>query len=201
MKSLTLSLNKSKTTQETINLLTQGWETYRKNAVIYSLYTLLASSLMWVLSSIPFASSLIFPFYMAGLYTAIKAAEGKNILTLHDFLNINKESFNLIFTAGTLSSLLTFVGFLALIVPGAYAFCAYAFVIPFSIEEENANLKAWNILERSRTILHENTKQVCSMMACYFLITLLALLPLGLGLFVSVPFIACVNYRLYKKVK
>ncbi len=201
MKTLVLNLNNSKTIQEVSFLFKQGWETYRRNALPYSLYTLLSSGLMWALSSIPFASSLVFPLYMAGLYTAIKSSEEKEILTLTDFLNIEKVNFGAILKVGALTSLLTMIGFIAFIIPGAYAFCSYAFTTPLVLDANNKNLTAWEILEKSRGVFHSNSNLILVMMSSYFLISILALLPLGLGLFISTPFLACVNYSLYKKLK
>lgn len=197
----TLTLNKTESIEELVLLLKEGWETYRQNAFLYSLYTFLTSLVLWSLSAVPFTATVIFPFYLAGLYTAIKKAEHKDELTIQDFLAFKKENLNLIFTTGALSSLLIGLGLIALVIPGFYALCAYNFTTPLVLEKENQKMKAWGLLEHSRNIFHKNAKRILLMMCAYTIITLLAIIPFGLGLFISMPLIACINFNLFKKIK
>ncbi|MFG1591901.1 hypothetical protein [Halobacteriovorax sp. CON-3] len=201
MNQLLINFKESKTINELSEVLDTGWQTYKDNALIYSGFTLAFTLLVWILSAIPFSSCLITPFYLAATYTAITRSETQKQLTIYDFLLIPKEKFNLIFITGSLSTLITFFGVILFIIPGIYFFASYLFVMPLSLEQDEQNTKAWELLEKSRKIFSENYQIILAATLIYLVLALLAVLSLGLGLFIVTPLIACINYQLYKKLK
>ncbi|MFG1499516.1 hypothetical protein ABMA70_04845 [Halobacteriovorax sp. XZX-3] len=201
MNQLLINFKESKTLNELTEILDSGWQIYKSNALLYSSFTLGFSLLLWALSIIPFASGLLTPFFLASFYTAIIKSETKKEITIYDFIAIPKEKFNLIFISGSLSSLITFFGFILFILPGLYFFASYLFVMPLTLEKQNDKSSAWEILEESRKIFTNNYKIITAAVFVYIALALLGALALGLGLFITIPLITCINYQLYKKIK
>ncbi|WP_412469787.1 MULTISPECIES: hypothetical protein [unclassified Halobacteriovorax] len=201
MNQLLINFKESKTLNELTEILDSGWQTYKSNALLYSSFTLGFSLLLWALSIIPFASGLLTPFFLASFYTAIIKSETKKEITIYDFIAIPKEKFNLIFISGSLSSLITFFGFILFILPGLYFFASYLFVMPLTLEKQNDKSSAWELLEESRKIFTNNYKIITAAVFVYIALALLGALALGLGLFITIPLITCINYQLYKKIK
>ncbi|WP_412471612.1 hypothetical protein [Halobacteriovorax sp. RT-1-4] len=201
MNQLLINFKESKTLNELTEILDSGWQTYKSNALLYSSFTLGFSLLLWALSIIPFASGLLTPFFLASFYTAIIKSKTKKEITIYDFIAIPKEKFNLIFISGSLSSLITFFGFILFILPGLYFFASYLFVMPLTLEKQNDKSSAWEILEESRKIFTNNYKIITAAVFVYIALALLGALALGLGLFITIPLITCINYQLYKKIK
>lgn len=91
----------------------------------------------------------------------------------------------LLITAALLASILTFVGFILLIIPGIYLAVSYTFVQWIIID--NPGVTAWQALEISRKIVLKHFFKVLLLGIALGFIAAVSAIPLGIGLFWTMP--------------
>lgn len=99
--------------------------------------------------------------------------------------------------AALLSSVLTFVGFLLLIVPGIYLSIAYLLIFPLVVDK---GMDPWQALEASRKAIHPCWFKVFGLYFVMTLICLLSMIPLGLGMIWTLPMFVMVSAILYREL-
>lgn len=96
-----------------------------------------------------------------------------------------------------LSTVLTFVGFLLLLLPGIYLSLAYMLVIPLVVDK---GMRPWPALEASRKAIHQCWFKVFGLYFVMVLIYLVSMIPLGLGMIWTLPMFVMVNAILYREL-
>ncbi len=96
-----------------------------------------------------------------------------------------------------LVSLLSFIGFLLLIIPGIYLSIAYLLVIPLIIDKE---MGPWQAMEASRKAIQQHWFKVFGLYLLMGCICFLSSIPLGLGLIWTVPMFIMVGGILYREI-
>ena len=99
--------------------------------------------------------------------------------------------------AAVLMTLLIFVGYVLLIVPGIYLSVAYLFALPLLVQEQMGIVEA---LEASRKALTHCWFNVFGLLLVLALINGLAAVPLGIGLIWSVPLTVVSIGLAYRKI-
>ncbi|MFN2366607.1 MAG: hypothetical protein ABR523_09140 [Desulfurivibrionaceae bacterium] len=96
-----------------------------------------------------------------------------------------------------LTSILTFIGFFLLVIPGIYLSVAYALVIPLIIDKE---MSPWQAMEASRKGVQRHWFKVFGLYIVMSIICFISAIPMGLGLIWTVPMFFMVNGILYREV-
>ncbi len=90
--------------------------------------------------------------------------------------------------ASLLSGIFIILGMALLIIPGIYLAIAYSFVNQLIIDR---NLGFWQAMETSRKIITKQWFSFLGLVLILSLINIVGLIPVGLGLFVTVPLTIC----------
>lgn len=130
-----------------------------------------------------FVSGGISTLFMAGLvYMGVRKAAGDKVswdMIFGGFpLAVN------IIIAMFLQSLLIVVGFLLLVLPGIYLAVGYAMTLPLIVDRK---LSPWQAMEVSRKGVHKVWWKVAGLFLIMGVVSLVALLPLGIGLIWAWP--------------
>lgn len=102
-----------------------------------------------------------------------------------------------IVVSSLLVTVLTFVGFLLLIVPGLYLTFAYMLVVPLVVDK---GMGPWQAMEASRQAIHRHWFKVFGLYFVMALIYLVSMIPLGLGMIWTMPMFVMVNAILYREL-
>ncbi len=174
----------------------EGWEVFRKDAGTCIAFAVLGCIALILVNFIPFA----------GVFVSAPFVAGFIIISLMSFQNQRPEFKNyfwgfrhflplLLFTI--VSSVFITIGVVAFVVPGIYLSVAYLFAPSLIIEK---NLDFWPSMEISRKKVN---KQFFGLLCFFFLLLLINLLgciPMGLGLFITVPLSACITTAAYRDI-
>jgi hypothetical protein len=88
------------------------------------------------------------------------------------------------FIAGLLTTLLTYLGFILLILPGIYLAIAYCMTMPLIVDRK---LRPWLALETSRRAVTKRWFQYFGLLFMVGLLVFISAIPLGIGLIWSAP--------------
>lgn len=83
-----------------------------------------------------------------------------------------------------LSLILMFIGYLLLVLPGIYLTVGYGLALPLVVDKK---MSPWQALETSRKAIHKVWWRFFALMLLLTLITVIAAIPLGIGLIWVVP--------------
>ncbi|RLA68599.1 MAG: hypothetical protein DRG24_10015 [Epsilonproteobacteria bacterium] len=89
------------------------------------------------------------------------------------------------------------IGFILLVLPGIYLATAYMFTLPLIVDK---NLTLWDAMESSRKAVTAHWFKLFGFNMLMALIITLSALPLGIGLFWTVPLAFIGNGILYRKI-
>lgn len=92
---------------------------------------------------------------------------------------------------------LTFMGFLLLIIPGIYLSIGYSLALPLVLDK---GLRPWQAMETSRKAIHKQWFKVFGLYLVLMLICLISIIPLGLGLIWTIPMFILTSGILYREV-
>ncbi len=116
-------------------------------------------------------------------------------------------SFNMMFSyfsvtgtvilAGFFSTILTWVGFLLLIIPGLYLAIAYGLIIPLIADKK---LSAWQAMEASRKAITKRWFKIFGLYLVMGIILIISVIPLGLGLIWTYPMMVALMGILYREI-
>jgi uncharacterized membrane protein/DNA-directed RNA polymerase subunit RPC12/RpoP len=96
-----------------------------------------------------------------------------------------------------LATVLTFVGFLLLLLPGIYLSLAYMLVIPLIVDK---GMGPWQAMEASRQAIHQCWFKAFGLYFVMVLIYLVSIIPLGLGMIWTLPMFVMVSAILYREL-
>ncbi|MBS7661857.1 hypothetical protein I0D00_07825 [Pseudomonas lalucatii] len=141
------------------------------------------------------ASALAYPF-MAGInMVGIRRAADQPISFNEIFSHFGR-TLPLMLTAVSMT-LLIYAGMLLLILPGLYLGVAYMLAVPLVVER---GLSPWQALEASRKAIGQHWFKVFGLFLLLGLITLVSMLPLGIGLVWSIPLFVIAMGVLYRTI-
>ena len=116
-------------------------------------------------------------------------------------------SFNMMFSyfsvtgtvilAGLFSTILTWIGFLLLIIPGLYLAIAYGLIIPLIADKK---LSAWQAMEASRKAITKRWFKIFGLYLVMGIILVISAIPLGLGLIWTYPMMVSLIGILYREI-
>lgn len=99
--------------------------------------------------------------------------------------------------SSVLVTVLTFIGFLLLLLPGLYLSVAYLLVMPLIVDK---GMTPWQAMEASRQAIHQHWFKVFGLYIVMMLICLVSLIPLGLGMIWTLPMFMMVGAILYREL-
>ena len=141
------------------------------------------------------ASALAYPF-MAGInMIGIRRAADQSISFNEIFSHFGR-TLPLVITA-VLMMLLIYLGMFLLIIPGLYLAVAYMLAIPLVVER---GLSPWQALEASRKAISQHWFKTFGLFLLLGLITLVSVIPLGIGLVWSIPLFVIAMGVLYRTI-
>ena len=97
-----------------------------------------------------------------------------------------------------LTTVMISVGLLLFILPGIYLSLAYAFSLLLVILE---GLGPWQAMEESRRIITAHFMDYLVFAVLALIVNVVAAIPFGLGLFVSIPVTLAAQYALYVELR
>jgi hypothetical protein len=141
------------------------------------------------------ASALAYPF-MAGInMIGIRRAADQPISFNEIFSHFGR-TLPLVITA-VVMMLLIYLGMFLLIIPGLYLAIAYMLAIPLVVER---GLSPWQALEASRKAISQHWFKTFGLFLLLGLITLVSVIPLGIGLVWSIPLFVIAMGVLYRTI-
>ncbi|MCK5918983.1 MAG: hypothetical protein KAG34_11175 [Cocleimonas sp.] len=99
--------------------------------------------------------------------------------------------------AGLFSTILTWVGFILLIIPGLYLAIAYGLIIPLIADKK---LSAWQAMEASRKAITKRWFKIFGLYLVMGIIIMVSAIPLGLGLIWTYPMMVSLMGILYREI-
>jgi hypothetical protein len=129
-----------------------------------------------------FASVMSYPF-MAGIsMVGIRRAANQPISFNEIFSHFGR-TLPILITA-LMSTVLIYLGFLLLVIPGIYLAIAYMLAIPLVVER---GLSPWQAMEASRKAISQHWFKVFGLVLLLVLISMIGAIPLGIGLIWTIP--------------
>lgn len=175
---------------KTETYLRKGYDLFRAKPEVFIVYTIL----YFLLSSV--GSFIVSGPLTAGFFIAAHRLNRKQTLSLDNMF----EGFQLflpLFLFSLISGILTFFGFLALILPGIYLAVAWAFAVPIIVF---AKADFWEAMEMSRKLIHKEWFSFFGFLLVVLLINILGALLCGIGLLFTVPITSCAIYAAYEDI-
>jgi len=96
-----------------------------------------------------------------------------------------------------LQTILVTIGFILLVIPGIYLFVGYILVLPLILDK---GMGPWEALEASRKAIHKKWWTVFGLCLVMVLISIVAMIPLGLGLIWTIPMFFVLTGVLYVRL-
>lgn len=184
----------SKLKPDTIAYIAEGWQIYKREPVLLSGVTLLMVICSAIAGSIPFASALVTPPLLAGIYVMVMRIERGDQVRFSNYFDGFRWWLPLVL-ASLVMSLFISLGILLLVLPGLYLALAYGFT---SLNIIDAGQNFWPAMENSRKLITANFWQYLLLALLFLLICILGAIPFGLGLLVAVPVCLAAQYAFYR---
>jgi len=96
-----------------------------------------------------------------------------------------------------ISTILGFLAFLALIIPGIYLVVGWTFAIPFIIF---GGMEFWDAMEYSRKLITKKWWNILGLLLLLFLINLAGAMVFLVGLLFTVPITYCAIYAAFEDI-
>ena len=181
--------------------ISEAFKVFKMNIGGFIGYTLIAYGIAIGVSFIPIvgsiANSLITPALFFGFaWVTHKVIRKEPIDSFNEFFK-GFEFFVPLMIAGILVSLITFLGFLLLIIPGIYLAVSYlwtSYIVVFGQKE------GWPAMELSRKLISKNWWSFLGLGLLLTLINLIGALLLGVGLLVTIPVSVIAIYLTFEKI-
>ena len=139
--------------------------------------------------------ALMAPLLIGVIALAIRRAAGMPVSFSMAFAYLGKAP--VLIGAGLLTTLLTYLGFALLVIPGIYLSVAYGMTLPLLAFHE---LGAWKAMETSRKAISHKWFQVFGLYLVVGLLVGLSALPLGIPLIWTMPWAVLVMGVLYRRI-
>lgn len=178
------------------NYVSRGWEIFKANAGMMIGFVIIQGFISGFTAFIPFIGIAVQCCLSAGFYlTCQKISNGEDI-EFGDFFK-GFDHFKEMLFGGTIMSIMVFIGTLFFFLPGLYLAIAYGFMIPLIAL---GRMPFWEAMETSRKIITKNWFMFFIMGFVYGGIILLGFLAFGIGVWVAMPVILCIQYAIYEGV-
>lgn len=128
------------------------------------------------------ATALAYPFLAGVTMVGIRRAAGQPLTANELFSHFSRATA--LISAALLITLMTYLGFFLLIIPGIYLSVAYMLAIPLIVER---GLSPWKAMEVSRKAVTQQWFKIFGLLLLLALIQIVSLIPLGIGLVWSIP--------------
>ncbi|NTV14428.1 MAG: hypothetical protein HGA96_10935 [Desulfobulbaceae bacterium] len=99
--------------------------------------------------------------------------------------------------ASFLLTIMTFLGFLLLLIPGIYLSLGYMLTIPLIVEK---GMGPWQAMEASRKAIHQHWFKIFGLYLTMGIIYILSMIPLFLGVIWTLPMFVMVGGILYREI-
>ncbi len=99
--------------------------------------------------------------------------------------------------ASILITVLTYVGFALLILPGIYLSIAYSFTLPLIVDKK---LDIWGAMEVSRQAVTKNWFTIFGVNISLVLLVMVSAIPMGVGLIWTIPLLMIAQGVMYRKI-
>ncbi len=173
-------------------ILNRSWDLFKENAgnliVLFLIYFVIVFSASFVFGFVPLfgwvLSGIVYTAMLAGIYYAylkILRGEGANV---NDVFMPFKEVLNNIVIMSIIKTIFIAIGFLLFIIPGIYLVVSYLFAELLIVDKK---MDAWEALEESRKRITKKWFSYFAFLVVLAVINFLGLIPLGLGLIVTMP--------------
>lgn len=94
-------------------------------------------------------------------------------------------------------TILTYIGFALLVLPGIYLSVAYSFTLPLMVDKK---LDIWGAMEVSRQAVTTHWFTVFGVNIALVLLTVVSAIPMGIGLIWTVPLVMIAQGVMYRKI-
>jgi len=171
--------------------LKTGWELFKRYPGGFIGFSLVYFLIQIALAMVPFvgwvASAALSPVLLMGYFIAsAKMLQGRNPQFGDFFLGFR--FFSPLLLTALVGGLLTGIGWLLLIIPGAYLMVGYLFAASLVVDRR---LDYWPALELSRTAVNPIWFGMFGFFLLLVLVNLLGVIALGVGLLISLPVSSC----------
>ena len=102
-----------------------------------------------------------------------------------------------LFFASVLVTLLTYVGFALLVLPGLYLSIAYSFTLPLIVDKK---LDIWGAMEVSRQAVTKHWFTIFGVNISLMLLVMFSAIPMGIGLIWTIPLLLIAQGVMYRKI-
>lgn len=180
--------------------LSEGWNLFRKAPLLLALYTLIFLGVITLLNFIPLigaiVSAIVIPILIGGFYVGIKKLDDANSVEIGDFFE-SSDNWLQLFVFGVVSGLLVSLGYLLLVLPGIWFSVAILFGYPLVVF---AKIEFWDSIKISANIINKKWFNFFGLVIVLILINIVGTIPVGLGLFITIPFSFATIYACYKDI-
>lgn len=180
--------------------LSEGWNLFRKAPLLLALYTLIFLCVITLLNFIPLigaiVSAIVIPILIGGFYVGIKKLDDANSVEIGDFFE-SSDNWLQLFVFGVVSGLLVSLGYLLLVLPGIWFSVAILFGYPLVVF---AKIEFWDSIKISANIINKKWFNFFGLVIVLILINIVGTIPVGLGLFITIPFSFATIYACYKDI-
>lgn len=167
--------------------LGEGWQIIKGNLGWFIGYTLLLVLIQAALQAVPILGSLASiavsgPLNAGYYFVALQMRRGQPV-EFRDFFN-GFNFFLALLLAGLVSSVLIFIGFLLLVLPGLYLAVSWIFTVPLIVDKR---MDFWQAMETSRRLVGKQWFSLFGFALVLGLINIAGFLALIVGLLITVP--------------
>ncbi len=184
--------------------ISEGWELFKKNAGGFVGFTVVVILINLALgkvqeSAAPLGSLLSLlisgPLNAGAFIVAFKLLRNRQTAFGDFFKGFN--NYLPLFLVSLVSGIFIFLGCLLLVIPGIYLAVAYLFAMPLVIDKK---MNFWDAMEVSRKVITKNWFAFFGFVLVIVLINIAGVIPLGLGLLVTIPLSTCAIAAAYADV-
>jgi uncharacterized membrane protein len=172
----------------------EGWALYKREPLLLSGATLLMAVVNAIAGNIPLLNLALYGPLLGGLYILVMRIDRGEPVRFSNYF----EAFNAflpLLLASVVMSLLIFLGFLLLILPGVFLALAYGFT---TLNIVDRRMDFWPAMEDSRRTITRHFWQYLLLALLFMGLCLLGAIPFGLGLLVAVPVCIGAQYCYYR---
>jgi len=184
--------------------ISEGWELFKKNAggfvgftVVVILINLALGKVQQSASPLGSLLSLLIsgPLNAGAFIVAFKLLRNRQTAFGDFFKGFN--NYLPLFLVSLVSGIFIFLGCLLLLIPGIYLAVSYLFAMPLVIDKK---MNFWDAMEVSRKVITKNWFAFFGFVLVIVLINIAGVIPLGLGLLVTIPLSTCAIAAAYADV-
>ncbi len=183
----------------------KGFELTKKHIVFLASATFIYFVVYYILTKmgrgpgsllITIASAIVSLIFSMGLYKAVLKVASDVAPSTDDFMPETSVALSFIW-ATIIFCFFAFVGTLLLVIPGIIVILRLSLVYYFVIDKK---IKGWDATKASWEATKGYSWSMLGFFVCSIIISIIASIPFGLGLILSVPFVATTHAIIYKTI-